>query len=222
MGCGHLRHRPRRPRAHAGVGRRLGHRRSLRRLRGRDRPATPGRRRPPGRLRPPRPGAAPRGPWAAAGPPSTTRTAWDGPGRWPGWASPPSASGSSRGWRSRRPAGPRPRLGGPRRRRRRPGGRDPRPRPSHHPLSDRINQVGAVLPLTATYGGGPEDAVAVAVVLALSETGPGVLLGALCAVREGRVPIGHGASGQLARRPPRPPRRWLPPGSPVEPAHGSP
>jgi len=40
-----------------------------------------------------------------------------------------------------------------------------------------------MLPLTATYGVAPEDAVAVAVVLALSETGPGVLLGALCAVR---------------------------------------
>ncbi len=48
-----------------------------------------------------------------------------------------------------------------------------------------INQVGAMLPLTATYGVAPEDAVAFAVALALCETGPGILLGAVCAVREG-------------------------------------
>ena len=48
-----------------------------------------------------------------------------------------------------------------------------------------IIQAGAALPLTATYGVAPEDAIAVAVALAVSETGPGVLLGALCAAREG-------------------------------------
>jgi hypothetical protein len=79
-----------------------------------------------------------------------------------------------------------------------------------------------VLPLTATYGGGPEDAVAVAVVLALSETGPGVLLGALCAVREGACanwprrerPIGTPATA--------PPEALAPAGVAGEPAHGSP
>jgi hypothetical protein len=48
-----------------------------------------------------------------------------------------------------------------------------------------VNQLGAVLPLTATYGVAPEQALAFAVVLAPSETVPGIALGAACAVREG-------------------------------------
>jgi hypothetical protein len=68
-----------------------------------------------------------------------------------------------------------------------------------------INQVGAMLPLTATYGVAPEDAVAFAVALALSETGPGILLGALCAVREGGCanwPRGRRPFGTTATPPP--------------------
>jgi hypothetical protein len=61
-----------------------------------------------------------------------------------------------------------------------------------------IIQIGAMLPLTATYGVAPEQALAFAVALALSETGPGIALGAACAIREGvganwparRVPSG--------------------------------
>jgi hypothetical protein len=62
-----------------------------------------------------------------------------------------------------------------------------------------ITQVGAALPLTASYGVAPEDAVAFAVALALSETGPGVLLGALCAVREGAVTRGPPPEATRAR-----------------------
>ena len=47
-----------------------------------------------------------------------------------------------------------------------------------------VNQLGAMLPLTATYGVAPEQALAFAVVLALSETVPGIALGAVCAARE--------------------------------------
>lgn len=68
-----------------------------------------------------------------------------------------------------------------------------------------IIQAGAALPLTATYGVAPEDAIAVAVALAVSETGPGVLLGALCAAREGACanwPRRHRPIGIPAPAPP--------------------
>jgi hypothetical protein len=50
-----------------------------------------------------------------------------------------------------------------------------------------IIQAGAALPITATYGVAPEDAIAVA--LAVAETGPGVLLSARGAPGEGACAI---------------------------------
>ena len=63
-----------------------------------------------------------------------------------------------------------------------------------------VNQVGAMLPLTATYGVMPEEALAFAVALTLSETGVGMLLGGACAIVEaaGR---GRTDGGRLAPAP---------------------
>jgi uncharacterized membrane protein YbhN (UPF0104 family) len=47
-----------------------------------------------------------------------------------------------------------------------------------------VNQIGAMLPLTATYGVVPEEALAFAVALTLSETGVGVVVGGAFAIAE--------------------------------------
>ncbi len=64
-----------------------------------------------------------------------------------------------------------------------------------------INQIGAMLPLTATYGAAPEQALAFAVALALSETGPGIVLGAVCAAREAALANWHSRARPIGTSP---------------------
>ena len=73
-----------------------------------------------------------------------------------------------------------------------------------------IIQAGAALPLTATYGVAPEDAIAVAVALAVSETGPrGAARGPVRGARGGVCQLATASSANWHTGPGAPRERAL-------------